>query len=643
MGSLNLPYSYFAWLLLGIPLLLLIHCLRVKRKKQVISTFFLVEKMTFHSQRGAGWKRLISRVPLWMQTLMILVMVLLAMGLQGSVETSKMSLALVVDRSASMSAFRKELLDKVEKLAQDLASQTSKLEFQLFSSRWEDGEYYRGESIDELMLALENMPLDQGHHDLWENISRIQQRLRAQASAHGAIEAQGLLLVTDHMPRDDLDIPWLSVGESIDNVGIVGYSPIREAMTNKGDTQWQILLSNHSPLTQRRVLNLNGEKLTDLSFAAQQMITYKGTWPVDADGLPEASIKLSLSADAHSLDDEIQLCRPRTPELRVKVDDSIKKTMFLESLKLVYPVLKWNGKRSELCDMFISADLDMSDDTLVQEGHKTTISPFGIRVHFYGAVVDKAFSPLDILPSEHPWVRSLPWAELAGHLNAVGEASLEVHDEVLLWGGDIPLIFRRHHVSGDVGESWHFNVSMESKIWRTAAMRLFLHRCLSELSAKLTSPRRENLPLPNVLSLSLESLSPLSLIWGDGTEETLHPSSHKVSLPLDGSKRQLKVLQDGREIYMGAFQFVDPRESDFENAISAKSEMSVWGHAIDYDSGNITEKRRDERLGKVGQKALGLEGRGFGHEAGKSRYLLLLLSLCALCMVVDWHYRRSRL
>ncbi len=55
------------WALLGLPVVLAIHFLQRRSRRQTITTLFLLQQMHRESETGNRFERLRSSIPLWLQ------------------------------------------------------------------------------------------------------------------------------------------------------------------------------------------------------------------------------------------------------------------------------------------------------------------------------------------------------------------------------------------------------------------------------------------------------------------------------------------------------------------------------------------------------------------------------------------------
>jgi Ca-activated chloride channel homolog len=92
----------FAWLAL-IPVIILLHSLRHRRRDVRVSTLFLWESVAREIQGALGWRRLVQNLPLLLQLLLVLLLTAaLAKPVRTTAVTQSKDIVLVIDVSASM-------------------------------------------------------------------------------------------------------------------------------------------------------------------------------------------------------------------------------------------------------------------------------------------------------------------------------------------------------------------------------------------------------------------------------------------------------------------------------------------------------------------------------------------------------------
>ena len=114
------PLGLFA--LLGIPVVLAVHFLHRQSKAIPVSTLFLIEHAREPAQSGRRWHRFLPSIPMWLQLLMVLLITaLLARPYRPE---GVLQIAVVIDESASMTAYRDSLAARLSSMTGEGVSAT---------------------------------------------------------------------------------------------------------------------------------------------------------------------------------------------------------------------------------------------------------------------------------------------------------------------------------------------------------------------------------------------------------------------------------------------------------------------------------------------------------------------------------------
>jgi len=103
------------WALLAVPVILAIHCLQEKSRRLRVSTLFLLERVAPESVSGAKFERLRQSLPMWMQLLAACLLAWMLAEPRWMKKDSQQTLVIVLDSTASMSAFNTEARTAIEK------------------------------------------------------------------------------------------------------------------------------------------------------------------------------------------------------------------------------------------------------------------------------------------------------------------------------------------------------------------------------------------------------------------------------------------------------------------------------------------------------------------------------------------------
>ncbi len=102
--SFGNPLGFLA--LAGIPAVLFIHLLQVRSRLVRVTTLFLLEPRAFERESGRKIERLRTPLLLWLQLLAVVAATWLLVEPRWLREDTTLRVVLVVDGSASMSAYR---------------------------------------------------------------------------------------------------------------------------------------------------------------------------------------------------------------------------------------------------------------------------------------------------------------------------------------------------------------------------------------------------------------------------------------------------------------------------------------------------------------------------------------------------------
>ena len=225
------PWGLLA--LVGIPAVLFIHALRRSPKTFLTNTLFLLEAKLRDPGGGRKLRKLRRSAQLWLRLLLV---ALLAWVIARPVtvrEDSTQRVVLVVDESASMSAFKEALVPALREVAKPWMKQTAHIEWIALSSVPDAPPIYRGwDDFDALIDRMEKLEPREGSHDPNGAINLA----LGLASSHGRV-----VFVTDYVPEPARPgIGVLAVGAAVQNVGWCGIdaSPRRLLESDSSQLWW---------------------------------------------------------------------------------------------------------------------------------------------------------------------------------------------------------------------------------------------------------------------------------------------------------------------------------------------------------------------------------------------------------------------
>ena len=498
----------------GIGGILLIHLLRRKSRRIVVSTLFLVQRAHPSGEGGKRFRRLRNSLPLWVQILVVVALAWLAAQPRWIDSTSVQTVVSVFDSSASMSAFR-------EKALQVAASELRRIKSAAARTQWiflrSDGSRMAtGSELSDVLAEAERAWRPTlGTHD-------VNEALRLARTLAG--EKGSIVYFTDHQPETEkaFDVSWVAVGEPIDNAGLLG--------AGIQDGRWSALLKNFSAKTRDVRWRIAGEadwRIQHLDPGATADIS--GEFPAGMDKLT-----LELEDDRFALDNRLPLVRPQSKTLAIRVAENEGfRALFEQMLRIAEP---------------LSIATDGGQDVLFE-----VFNPLTPRALAGGAIVfaedsgtpEKLLSGT-IVAENHSLMESLNWQGLVAR-DTFG-ITFRDGDMPLLWQGERALIFLRMQ---DKSPQLIFNFDIrKSNAVHLPAFGLLIYRFLATRRAEKVAPEAANVETRQKISVA-----------GVGTILAPDvPGFFSVKGP------------DGSVLFDGAAQFSDSRESDFRQAASGRIE-----------------------------------------------------------------------
>ncbi len=153
------------WALLGIPLVLAIHFLQKRSRRVTVTTLFLLQQMRKESEKGNRIEKLRLSIPLWLQLLMVLLFTWLLAGPQWIRKDAVLRIAIILDSSASMQAFREKAIEATHQTLSTLIEPGVKTELTLLESNVNAASLYYGNSSSELASSAAQWQPNLGTHD----------------------------------------------------------------------------------------------------------------------------------------------------------------------------------------------------------------------------------------------------------------------------------------------------------------------------------------------------------------------------------------------------------------------------------------------------------------------------------------------
>jgi hypothetical protein len=527
------------WAFLGIPAVLLIHFLQRESRRLRITTLFLLEHIDRESVKGRRFDRLRQSIPLWLQLLAVLILTWILTEPRWTSARSVERVVLVLDHSASMEAFAKELATALRREIPPLTALVGTTEYSLIESTLTGSNLYRGTSFEEMMTALEAWSPSAGTHSA-ESALRIGRSL---AGTDGT-----LVYVTDHPARE---LPYgsalLSVGEPLGNVGFSGLRVIGQ----DGGTTWQATLRNYAPTSQKRSWFLaSGEERTEarpVELKPGETRTLQGQFPAGG-----GSLRLVLEPDRFTRDDTLHVVQPSPKEISVSRTGAatVERLVaeLIASLDNVFP-----SAAEETPDLAFATYNPLQPEPL----------PKKAIVFLNQEAVPRQFFTGPVVSANDSIIADLDWQGLIAR--ATPSVPLLEGEKVLLWQGERALILLREE--GETRQLFfNFDVAA-SNAARLPAFVLLVNRFVNRIRDSKIGYEALNTELRQPLAITHDpspDAAPLSLVSRQGR---IAVSPHRVAyLRAPEAPGFFSVLQGERTLVNASANFADSREADFSGA-----------------------------------------------------------------------------
>ncbi len=533
MSSFYLGNPLGLWALLALPVLMWIHSLQQRARRVRVSTLFLLEKVAPLSVEGARPERFRQSMPFWMQVLAVLLLTWMLSEPRWIKAQSEQVIAVVLDTSASMSAFKSVTRKKLGETLPRWASNTRRTWYHLMVSDAAAPPLYSGSDVSALLKA----------YDEWQPLKAGHDPLRALNVARGLVRngAGIVVFVTDHSQDLPSDVALLSVARPLDNAGFTGVEVrIEEPEGLSPRLTWRALLRNAGTEVQNREwwVERRAESGAVLSSVRSPVRLEPGrTLVLNGEFSPDVEeAELVISADGFVLDDRVTIVKPRAQVVRVAVkttgESAVLLRRMLEAMKGV-----------ELTD-------GEADVTAALAGEPTETH----AILMGGAASEDAkLDGSPVAAEHHALVRELNWSGLLSH--EPEKMPLLETDAALLWRGNRVLAFERRtlNMAGVPVVQLFLNWDLaRSNAHRLPAFVVMLHRWLDARREALANERVDNFETGQRLAFVPGGAR---VVLPDGRESTWTGA-------VPETPGVFEVFSNGRRLVRGAAQFADARESD---------------------------------------------------------------------------------
>jgi hypothetical protein len=565
------------WALLAIPAILVIHFLQERSRRVRVSTLFLLERVKPESVGGMRFEKLRNSVPLWLQLLAALLLAWVLVEPRWIRQDSRQTVAVVLDSSVSMSAYKEETRALLGEKLRDWARTAAHTEWHLLESDAKKPTLYAGAEMAGVLNAF----------DTWEPTQGTHRPDDALLIARGLVKTNGIVIfVTDREIEVSSDVAVLSAAEPLQNVGFAGAEVKLASATAdvKSGMKWKALVQNHGdkPVQQEWWVeypelpaggSASPPQKRPLALPPGQTMTLTGEFPPEV----ERAV-LVLGGDKFTWDDRLPVQKPRP--------------------RIVDAEVRLGGKAGDLWRKMLSAT-EQVNLRGSSSGNTEAKSPegSGTAIRLPHLVVSELGTPLETagiqfpvesgdamqldgawtIAEEHPLVRDMNWMGLLTPRPT--ELTVTENDEPLLWKGDRVLAMVRR---GRTAENkpirrlllaWDIT---QSNAPRHPAMLVMIHRFLEEVRQGMTEPWAGNFESGQQLAVAADEASgapPLTLYHDSKV------TRYDGRLPSIVGFYQIK--QGDKALVSGAAQFADTREADFKLAKKVDTvEQRRWEAAL---------------------------------------------------------------
>ena len=457
--SFGNPLGFLA--LAGIPAVLFIHLLQVRSRRVRVTTLFLLEPRVFERDGGRKINRLRTSPLLWLQLLAVVASTWLLVEPRWLREDTTLRVVLVVDGSASMSAYRDASEVALGRYLPELDRSAERIEWIVLGSDPRAPTLYSGEERDAAAAAALGWRSYLGVHEIDTSLSLAS----SLAGPRGLV-----ILLTDYVPDVSPGLEVLAVGTPVDNVGFVSVSI-------EDDGTWRAIVKNSGSSVQRRSWWV---KADDAVSAPMSLDIEPGQVRfISGELLPGVEqMELVLEGDRFALDDRLPFLRPLSKTLRVHVAPELEDNSFVRGFL-------------ETLDPIELVQASSADLALGQSGPNASI-----------LFAEPAPGYLDgpIVAENVELVEGLDFRGLVA-----GNASLHVRgddDRVLVWQGERPLLALRETASTQtllVGFALE-----ESNADRIPAFVLALHRFADRVRENKRAYSQDNVETRQLLNVAFD-------------------------------------------------------------------------------------------------------------------------------------------
>ncbi len=550
------PYGLLA--LLGIPAVLAIHFLQRKAIEVPVPALFLLERTQRDAAIGRRLERLIPSIPLWMQLLAVLLLTWFLAEPRFPKSGSVQRIAVVVDSSASMGVFKKEMLVRLAAELPSFQGPATTMQLTVLESAPNRPRLYAGDSVKDLQAALEK----------WQPLEGIIDPTQAIRLARSLVSRDGTVIYLTDTPVESLpfDARLMAVGATIDNVGFTGVN----FSSADGTLVWEALVRNYGKSAADRSWTLQSSRgvtaARPIHLEPGALVTLQAAFPQDA-----TDVSLVLSGDRFTLDDTLPLVAPKPKTLTIFAATSpANSDLSQKLLRALDAAIATNDAAS--------ADLSIiSYDPL-----DPVLPPGNSIVSVSDSTRAGAYLKGGIIAAPNPLMDHLNWQSLL--VRETIELERSPSDTVLLWQDKRPLIFLRESPATKehpASRQLCFNFDLHlSNAAQQPAFIVLLHRFAETIRDAKVAPASLMLETNQPLKITAAPDAPLEITARDLNGKALPKGSASTSHapPVPGF---LTARQNGKPLLDAAVFFADTREADFSLCGPSEAELGDRKSAIE--------------------------------------------------------------
>ena len=527
------------WGLLFIPALLIIHLLQRKSVKKSISTSFLLTNLNPPEKEGRSFEKLRNSGSLWLQLLTILLAIWILSQPQFIQKNSELKVAIVIDNSLSMNAFKSDLQKAVKDRLENLKETVSRSVYYCLPSDPTKKKIYSGKSMDELLAQLEQWQATSPNH----NIKPVLQQARQLASRKGKV-----IYFTDHLPSKKPDHEIISIGKKTENLGFVGC----EFFQRDRKLFWRTFIRNYSDKAQEVKWGAvaNDNKLFEkiITLKARELREIAGPFPEK----PIERLQLFMQSDELLVDNILPMVRPKAKELN----------MFLAVREDVGEFL--NRMLKSFTQLKISTLKD-ADLKFVELSSSSNVTFHKNTIFFLSDPDAEELLVGNKVNIKNPMMDDLNFQGLRLYCDEPFKISED--DKVLLWQGKTPLLFLRENGKHN---ALFINFSLKhSNASRVPSFVILLYRFIDLTSQGKVAKESINVELSQKISIKTKAESKeFHLVQNKQQQRLKTYLKDQVNLNSPFTPQYFNFLADGNVLLNGASHFADANEADLLNANS---------------------------------------------------------------------------